>query len=121
MTLNLFDNLAETDRRNESLGPGAMLLRQFAVKDESALLSSISHILEQAPFRHMVTPGGFRMSIAMTNCGPLGWVSDAKGYRYEPLDPLSGKPWPPIISQTKPRKISISGAGSTSKSELPAT
>jgi len=42
----------------------------------------------------MVTPGGYRMSVAMTNCGPLGWVSDRSGYRYAPMDPLTGRAWP---------------------------
>jgi alkylated DNA repair protein (DNA oxidative demethylase) len=52
--------------------------------------------LQQAPFRHMVTPGGFRMPVAMTNCGALGWVSDPTGYRYDRVDPESGRPWPPM-------------------------
>ena len=47
-----------------------------------------------APFRHLVTPGGFRMSVAMTNCGAAGWVTDRTGYRYQPHDPQSGVPWP---------------------------
>lgn len=53
-------------------------------------------IVEAAPFRHLVTPGGQRMSVAMTNCGPYGWISDRRGYRYEPIDPDSGKPWPAL-------------------------
>jgi alkylated DNA repair protein (DNA oxidative demethylase) len=78
------------------LGPGVTLLRSFALRDESALLSDLQHVANVAPFRHMVTAGGFRMSVAMTNCGPVGWVSDRKGYRYDPIDPASGQPWPPI-------------------------
>lgn len=59
-----------------------------------ALSGKIRHIVEQAPWRQMLTPGGLRMSVAMSNCGALGWVSDAAGYRYQALDPLSGRPWP---------------------------
>jgi alkylated DNA repair protein (DNA oxidative demethylase) len=78
----------------ESLGAGAVLLRGFAVSDEAALLASVQSVIAQAPLRHMVTPGGYRMSVAMTNCGELGWVTDRTGYRYDPVDPGSGKPWP---------------------------
>jgi alkylated DNA repair protein (DNA oxidative demethylase) len=73
-----------------------MLLRQFAVPEETALLSALEDVIARAPFRHMVTPGGFRMSVAMTNCGPLGWVSDRTGYRYDAIDPARGLPWPPM-------------------------
>jgi len=69
------------------------LLPQFA---PATLLPEIEQIAIAAPFRHMITPGGFKMSVAMTNCGPLGWVTDRKGYRYTPTDPESGKPWPPM-------------------------
>lgn len=85
---------AESDELE--LGPGVTLLRGFALRDERTLLSDLSQITAEAPFRHMVTPGGFRMSVAMTNCGPVGWVSDRKGYRYDALDPVSGEPWPPL-------------------------
>src|SRR5207249_341954 len=54
----------------------------------------VARVTEAAPFRHLVTPGGYTMSVAMTNCGPVGWVSDRTGYRYDPLDPDSGRPWP---------------------------
>jgi alkylated DNA repair protein (DNA oxidative demethylase) len=76
------------------LGPGAVLLRGFATPDEAALLADVHAVIALAPLRHMVTPGGYRMSVAMTNCGELGWVSDRTGYRYDALDPQSGKPWP---------------------------
>lgn len=78
----------------ESLAPGAVLLRGFAVPAEIELLEDLAAVTAQAPFRHMVTPGGYRMSVAMTNCGALGWVTDRAGYRYDPIDPESGKPWP---------------------------
>ena len=79
---------------NQALAPGAVLLRGFATREESALLEGVRSVEAQAPMRHMVTPGGYRMSVAMTNCGALGWVTDRTGYRYDPIDPESGKPWP---------------------------
>ena len=78
----------------QSLAPGAVLLHCFAVTSEEALLADLEQIIRSAPLRHMVTPGGFRMSVALTNCGALGWVSDPSGYRYDALDPESANPWP---------------------------
>lgn len=78
----------------EPIAPGAIVLRNFSLSEEKPILAALNRVLAQAPLRHMVTPGGFRMSVAMTNCGPLGWVSDRTGYRYDPLDPVSGQPWP---------------------------
>ena len=89
--MNLFENL---EPREQSLGTGAVLLRKFVLPEESAILADLSQVTSQAPFRHMITPGGFRMSVGMSNCGPLGWVSDRSGYRYDPVDPLSQLPWP---------------------------
>ena len=94
-TRELFDDAA-ADRRHERLAQGAWLLRGFALEQGPALVAAIERISAAAPFRHLVTPGGFRMSVAMTNCGSLGWVSDRRGYRYTPCDPLSGLPWPPM-------------------------
>jgi alkylated DNA repair protein (DNA oxidative demethylase) len=93
MTGNLFDCL-EPEMRREPLVPGATVLRQLALPEERALLSAAEDVIASAPFRHMLTPGGFRMSVGMTNCGPLGWVSDSTGYRYDAIDPVSGLPWP---------------------------
>jgi alkylated DNA repair protein (DNA oxidative demethylase) len=76
--------------------PGITLLQGFALPVEDALLAGIERITQAAPFRHMVTPGGFTMSVALTNCGEFGWVSDRRGYRYQPTDPDSGQPWPPM-------------------------
>ncbi len=78
------------------MAEGAVLLRGFARPLESELIASINSIADQAPFRHMVTPGGHAMSVAMTNCGHLGWVTDRRGYRYDADDPETGKPWPPM-------------------------
>jgi len=76
------------------MAEGAVLLRGFAKPFEADLIADISDIVAQAPFRHMMTPGGHQMSVAMTNCGSVGWVTDRTGYRYDGLDPESGKPWP---------------------------
>lgn len=82
------------DIEDLDLGPGVTLLRGFALKVEAEVLKQLNRVAELAPFRHMVTPGGFRMSVAMTNCGSVGWVSDRKGYRYDPIDPVGGEHWP---------------------------
>jgi len=79
-----------------SLGEGGVVLRGFARDQESALVATVDAIAATAPFRNMITPGGFRMSVAMTNCGRAGWVTDRKGYRYTPDDPVTGRRWPPI-------------------------
>ncbi|MGJ4997541.1 DNA oxidative demethylase AlkB [Bradyrhizobium sp. HKCCYLS3077] len=94
MTADLFDGLETPAPAREPLAPGAMLLRGFARPDEVELLAAIAAITAQAPFRRMITPGGHQMSVAMTNCGPFGWVTDRSGYRYDAVDPESGQPWP---------------------------
>ena len=96
MTSDLFEDQAEIEVREERLGPGAVLLRRNAVAHEAALLAAIRDVIAAAPLRHMVTPGGFRMSVAMTNCGSLGWVTEESGYRYDAVDPLSGGHWPAL-------------------------
>jgi alkylated DNA repair protein (DNA oxidative demethylase) len=80
----------------EEIAPGAFVLRGFALPVETALLDALREVTAAAPFRNMVTPGGYRMSVAMTNCGELGWVTDRSGYRYDAVDPESGKKWPPM-------------------------
>jgi alkylated DNA repair protein (DNA oxidative demethylase) len=94
MTADLFPDEPATEARDESLAEGAMLLRGFARASAPALLQSLEDVQRQAPLRFMVTPGGYRMSVAMTNCGVVGWVTDRTGYRYGPIDPLTGKNWP---------------------------
>ena len=88
-----FDQHAPAPAR-ESLGPGAVLLRRWVISQASALLADLRDVLAEAPLRHMVTPGGFQMSVAMTNCGAFGWISDRSGYRYDTVDPDSGRCWP---------------------------
>ena len=78
------------------LAESAVVLRGAASAAAPRILAEIARVAADAPFRNMTTPGGFRMSVAMTNCGDYGWVSDRTGYRYSATDPLSGRPWPPI-------------------------
>ncbi len=96
MSQGPFNDLFDEQRPDVRLGPGTELLRGFALAVEEPLLAALCTIVEQAPFRHMVTPGGHRMSVAMTNCGAAGWVTDRSGYRYDTHDPASGRPWPPM-------------------------
>jgi alkylated DNA repair protein (DNA oxidative demethylase) len=90
------DAAAPAEPVRRPLAPGAMLIRGSAVPRAEGLWTDLQRVLGAAPPRHMVTPGGFRMSVAMSNCGALGWVSDASGYRYDAIDPDSGRPWPPM-------------------------
>lgn len=87
-------DLFEGDRRDEILAPGAMLLRGFAADYAAELVVAIAKVLDRAPLRHLVTPGGRQMSVAMSNCGKVGWVSDRSGYRYDAIDPATGLAWP---------------------------
>jgi DNA oxidative demethylase len=91
---DLFAAIHDAQPKREELGEGAVLLRGCIGEDEPALLADLRIIIKAAPFRHLVTPGGHTMSVAMTNCGRVGWVLDARGYRYDPVDPDSGQNWP---------------------------
>lgn len=90
MTPDLF----EEARRDLPLTEGAALLGGFALPVAGTLLAALDAVVAEAPFRHMVTPGGFTMSVAMTNCGAAGWVTDRRGYRYDAIDPERSRPWP---------------------------
>jgi alkylated DNA repair protein (DNA oxidative demethylase) len=96
MTWDLFADEPAAEQCEEALAPGAALLRGWARDQGPALLEAVSEVIRQSPLRHMTTPGGIQMSVAMTNCGAAGWITDRSGYRYGPLDPLSGRPWPPL-------------------------
>jgi len=96
MTGDLFELDAEIESRQQRLAPGAVLLRGFARASSRSLSDALRGVIVQAPFRHMVTPGGQSMAVAMTNCGDYGWVSDRAGYRYDAIDPESGRRWPPM-------------------------
>ena len=98
VSMNLFDDSVDAGSDRESLGPGAVVLRGFALPAMPSLLHTLAAVAVAAPFRHMVTPGGFRMSVAMTNCGTAGWVTDRSGYRYDAIDPLSGARWPEMLA-----------------------
>lgn len=97
MTLTLPLDLGDSaGRATSELGEGALHLPNFATPLEAPLLAQIEMLAKDAPFRRMSTRGGHVMSVALTNCGPLGWVSDQSGYRYSDHDPLTAKPWPPM-------------------------
>ena len=93
---DLFSDVTNAAGGVEAITEGAVILRGFAAEAAPALMQFLQEILATAPFRHMVTPGGYRMSVAMTNCGEVGWVSDRNGYRYESIDPVTGRLWPPM-------------------------
>ena len=90
------DLLAGLAAPHRALGEDATLLPAFAAPSSADLLAALAPVLEAAPFRHMITPGGHRMSVAMTSAGTLGWVTDRSGYRYDPRDPETGRTWPPM-------------------------
>ena len=94
MTADLFDSVAEAQPSREEIADGAVLLRAFVRPIESELIAAVRAIVAQSPFRRMTTPGGHLMSVAMTNCGARGWITDHTGYRYDPIDPRTGAPWP---------------------------
>jgi DNA oxidative demethylase len=96
LTADLFAGVPDVRPPQESIAAGAVLLRCFARSYEADLVAALRDIEAQAPFRRMVTPGGHQMSVAMTNCGSFGWVTDRTGYRYDPNDPDTGTPWPPM-------------------------
>ena len=95
-------------RGAEPIGEGAVVLRGFAAARAGELLRAVEQISTAAPFRHLTTPGGHVMSVAMTNCGDLGWVSDRRGYRYQHDDPLSGKAWPAMPALL--REVAVAAA-----------
>jgi alkylated DNA repair protein (DNA oxidative demethylase) len=94
LTTDLFAGVPDVRPSEEAMAERAVLLRGLAKPFESDLIADIGAIVAQAPFRHMMTPGGHQMSVAMTNCGGVGWVTDRSGYRYDRADPQSAKPWP---------------------------
>jgi alkylated DNA repair protein (DNA oxidative demethylase) len=96
----------------ERIAEDALLLAGAASTAAPALLAALQPVVAQAPWRHMVTPGGLTMSVAMTNCGQVGWVSDRRGYRYDSIDPDSGRPWPPmplVLQQLAARAAAMAG------------
>lgn len=92
----MLDLFAGDEPWEEPLAEGATILRRFARDEAAALMMEINGLAQQAPFRHMVTPGGHIMSVAMSNCGSVGWSTNQHGYLYSPLDSQTGQPWPQI-------------------------
>ena len=92
----MLDLFADEQPWQEPLAPGAVVLRRLAVAGAATLLHDIEAVAAISPFRHMVTPGGYTMSVAMTSCGGLGWTTNDRGYLYSPVDPVTHRPWPPI-------------------------
>lgn len=97
----MLDLFADEAPWEEPLAEGAIILRRFAREDAAALMAGVDEVSQQAPFRHMVTPGGHTMTVAMTNCGALGWSTNQNGYLYSPQDSLTGQRWPQIPSLFK--------------------
>ncbi len=110
MTLELFPDVAPTEPAEQPLAPGAVLLRGFARASAQSVVEAIQAVARQAPFRFMTTPGGYRMSVAMTNCGATGWITDPTGYRYGPTDPETGRAWPAM-----PEVLQALAAGAASR------
>jgi len=92
---DLFDLHSRAEEKTV-LGIDAVVLRGFACDIDAELMAALLAVIALAPFRNMITPGGHTMSVAMTNCGAAGWVTDLIGYRYAGQDPVSGNPWPPM-------------------------
>jgi alkylated DNA repair protein (DNA oxidative demethylase) len=92
------------------LEPGAVLLEGFAAAEAPALLAAIEQVSQAAPLRQMMTARGWRMSVAMTNCGDAGWVSDRSGYRYDTIDPLTGRRWPAMPEVVADLAVRAAGA-----------
>jgi len=94
MMNDLFADFDDGLPQREDLAAGAVLLRGFAREQTASLLLGVAQITQASPFRQMSTPGGYRMSVAMSNCGALGWIADSQGYRYAARDPLNNQAWP---------------------------
>ncbi len=112
MTADLFACLPNVRASGEEMAEGAVLLRGFVGDSEAELIAALREIVAAAPFRRMFTPGGHQMSVAMTNCGGAGWVTDRSGYRYDAEDPESGKPWPampPLFGELADRAADRTG------------
>ena len=90
----MLDLFADTPPWQEPLAPGAVILRRRALADAPNLMAGVTQVIADSPLRQMVTPGGYTMSVAMSNCGEVGWTTDRRGYLYSPQDPQTGQRWP---------------------------
>jgi alkylated DNA repair protein (DNA oxidative demethylase) len=114
LTADLFESVPDVRPSQEAMAEGAVLLRGFAKPVEADLIAALHDVVARAPFRHMVTPGGHQMSVAMTNCGSFGWVTDRSGYRYDANDPEAGRLWPampPLFRDLAERAADHAGFG----------
>jgi alkylated DNA repair protein (DNA oxidative demethylase) len=111
LTTDLFAAVPDVRPPREVIADGAVLLRGFVKPFEQELIATLREIVAEAPFRRMFTPGGHQMSVAMTNCGQAGWVTDHTGYRYDGIDPVSGRPWPAMPSVFRALAEAAAGAG----------
>src|SRR5262249_50961925 len=108
---DLLASIRGSEQTVESLADGATLLRGFAEPEAPALMAALLHLLAIAPFRHIITPGGHRMAGSITNCGRAGWVTDRGGYRYDPIDPLTRRPWPSLPAVFRRLAVRAASAG----------
>lgn len=92
----MLDLFSEEAPWQEPLAEGATILRRRAREEAPALIEALLAVAQQNPFHHRITPGGHRMSVAMTNCGDFGWSSDSRGYQYTEQDAENGRKWPPM-------------------------
>ena len=112
LTSDLFACLPDVRAAREEMAEGAVLRRAFIGDAEAELIAALREGVAAAPFRRMFTPGGHQMSVAMTNCGSAGWVTDRSGYRYDAIDPETGKPWPampPLLRELADRAAETAG------------
>jgi alkylated DNA repair protein (DNA oxidative demethylase) len=93
-TLDLFADDTPQPSTSEQIGPQSFVLRGYALPFVDRLLPALASVLERAPFRNMITPGGHTMSVALSSCGQFGWTTDRSGYRYTRIDPQTGQQWP---------------------------
>ncbi|WP_447652402.1 DNA oxidative demethylase AlkB [Pseudomonas abietaniphila] len=96
VTLDLFADDAPQLTATEQIGPQSFVFRGLALPLIDRLLPALEAVLTRAPFRNMITPGGYTMSVALSSCGQFGWTTDRSGYQYTRLDPHTGQPWPPM-------------------------
>jgi alkylated DNA repair protein (DNA oxidative demethylase) len=108
LPLNFDGHLAQPDVTR--LGDAAEILQGFALDHSADLLSAIKSVSSTSPLRYLVTRAGHKMSVAMTNCGSLGWISDRSGYRYSPIDPDTGRPWPAMPALFRDLAVSAAAA-----------
>ncbi len=109
-TQDLFGGPPQAPTR-EDLAADALLLRSFVMAD-APLQEAIQAVLARSPWRQMTTMRGYTMSVAMSNCGTAGWISDRRGYRYSTTDPLTGQDWPalpPVLQDLAARAAAAAG------------